>query len=289
MSAATWETNITNCPGYRYAHPGYKVLRHLEWKMHLQFVIRAPCGELVPRNVRAGIRKLAARVGDRASMILSISFAIVMTAAAALDPARAGQVEASMSPPSYGAGWHRENRWSGEYPNGFTMAANLTISIRTIPDPAAPKSESCLLKRGATYHVWNKSRVASDKLQFVSYTRIETYQLKADYKTQLLRESDHDQINLSFRSGDRWSFLVPLSEGMFLMKAGDTTYYASQDLIDNSERLGLSVDERAVQDEWLGLKCANGTAGWILLGEIKGTPAFAEPNVAGYGEARDKR
>jgi hypothetical protein len=257
--------------------------------MPLQLFISDPRGESMPRNAFVGIRKLASRVCDRASMILSIAIAIVMTAAAALDPARAGQVEASMPPPSYDASWHRENGWSGEYPNGFTMAANLTIPIRTKPDPAAPKSESCLLKRGATYHVWNKSRVASDKLRFVSYTHIETYQLKADYNTQLLRASDRETTDVSFRRGDRWSLLAPLSEGMFLMKAGNTTYYASQDLIDNSERPSLSMEEPAVQDEWLGLKCANGTGGWILLGEIKGTPGFADPNVAGYGEARDKR
>lgn len=219
-------------------------------------------------------------------MILSV--AIMMSAAAAPNPARAGQVDASI-PSSYDATWHRENFWSGEYPNGFTMAATLTTPIRTRPDPAAPKSLPCRLKRGPTYHVWNKSRVASGKLQFVSYTRIETYQLKADYKTQLSRKSDNDSIDIGFRSGDRWSLLAPLSEGMFLMETGNTMYLAGQDLIDNSERLGESTDKPAVQDEWLGLRCANGTAGWILLGEIKENPAFADPNVPGYGEASDKR
>ncbi len=73
------------------------------------------------------------------------------------------------------------------------------------------------------------------------------------------------------------------------METGNTMYLAGQDLIDNSERLGESTDKPAVQDEWLGLRCANGTAGWILLGEIKENPAFADPNVPGYGEASDKR
>jgi hypothetical protein len=255
--------------------------------MHLSFVVRASRDPSRPANGCAAIRRLAAQACHRASIILSI--AVMMKAAAALDPARAGPVEPGMPSSSYDAGWHKENFWSGEYPNGFTMAANLTIPIRSRPDPAAAKSLPCLLKRGATYHVWNKSRVASDKLQFVSYTRIETYQLKADYKSQLMRKSDHEPIDVGLKSGDHWSLLVPLSEGMVLIKAGDTMYVASQDLVDNSERLDSSTEKPAVQDEWLGLRCANGTAGWIFLGEIKENPAFTDPNVPDYGEARDRR
>jgi len=255
--------------------------------MPLHIVIRGPSSRSMSASVCAAHRKLVARVCDRASTILSI--AIVMTAAATLDPAWAGPVEALVSPSPYDASWHRENFWSGEYPNGFTMAANLTIPIRLRLDPAAAKSLSCRLKRGATYHVWNKSRVTSDRLRFISYTRIETYQLKADYKTNLTRTSDREPIDVGFKSGDRWSLLAPLYEDMFLMEAGNTTYFASQDLIDHSEKLGVSVEKHIVQDEWLGLTCANGTAGWILLGEIKDNPGFADPNIAGYGEAKDKR
>jgi len=255
--------------------------------MPLHIVVRGPSGRSMPASVCAATRKLAPRVRDRAGTILAIT--VVMTAAATLDPARAGPIEASMPPSSYDTSWHRENFWSGEYPNGFTMAASLTIPIRTRPDPAAAKSLSCRLKRGATYHVWNKSRVTSDRLRFVSYTRIETYQLKADHKSNLTRTSDREPIDVRFKSGDRWSLLAPLYEDIFLMEADSTTYFASQDLIDHSERLGVSVNKHIVQDEWLGLKCANGTAGWILLGEIKDNPGFADPNIAGYGEAKDKR
>lgn len=130
----------------------------------------------MPANGCPTIRKLAARMCHRASLILSI---------ARPGAGRAGRTRYAIVLLRRRLAQRR--LLGGEYPNGFTMTANLTIPIRSRTDQAAPKSLPCRLKRGATYHVWTQSRVASDKRQFVSYTRIETYQLKADYKNQLMR------------------------------------------------------------------------------------------------------
>src|SRR5690348_10914559 len=86
-------------------------------------------------------------------------------------------VGAATSASAYDASWYRATSWSGEYPNGFTVAADVTVNIRASPVPEAAKSRPCLLREGATYHEWNKKRVRSDKLEFVSFTKISTYAL----------------------------------------------------------------------------------------------------------------
>jgi hypothetical protein len=72
---------------------------------------------------------------------------------------------------SYDASWYKAKSWSGEYPNGFTMTADVTISIRGSLDLDAPKSISCALKKGSTYHVWNKKRVVSDRVNISRQSR----------------------------------------------------------------------------------------------------------------------
>jgi hypothetical protein len=81
----------------------------------------------------------------------------------------------------YDASWYRANGWSGEYPDGFTMTGNVTTKIRGSLNLDAPKSISCMLRKGATYHQWNKRRVSSDRLEFTSFTKIETYELDASF------------------------------------------------------------------------------------------------------------
>src|SRR5450759_3137930 len=78
---------------------------------------------------------------------------------------------------AYDASWYKATGWSGEYPNGFTMATDVSINIRASLNSDAPKSVPCLLREGATYHQWNKKRVASDRLEFVSFTKIVSHEL----------------------------------------------------------------------------------------------------------------
>jgi hypothetical protein len=65
---------------------------------------------------------------------------------------------------AYDASWYKSDGWSGEYPYGFTMAKDTTILIRETLDRDAPKTMSCDLKKGATYHQWNSDRVKSVSL-----------------------------------------------------------------------------------------------------------------------------
>jgi len=189
---------------------------------------------------------------------------------------------------SYDASWYRARGWSGEYPDGFTMAMDVTFNIRGNPDLDAPKSMSCVLRKGSTYHQWNKKRAASDRLEFISFTKIATYELKAGSTVEVSRESDGRDTTIEFKKGDRWSYLAYLAEGNFLIKFGDTVYVAGQDLYDESTGIETPVtSDRNTYHEWLKLKCANGTVGWIFFNEIKDTPSFSKANISGYGVASD--
>jgi hypothetical protein len=188
----------------------------------------------------------------------------------------------------YDASWYRANGWSGEYPDGFTIASNLTAKIRGSLNSDAPKSISCVLRKGATYHQWNKKRVISDRLEFISLTKIETYELSASFTVELRRHSDGDDTTIQFKKGDQWLYLAGLAEGTFLIKFNDTIYIADQNLYEKSTKVEAPVDgAESTYDEWLKLRCANGAVGWILFNEIKDSPDFAAPNLVGYGYASD--
>ena len=189
---------------------------------------------------------------------------------------------------SYDASWYRAKGWSGEYPNGFTLATDVTLNIRATPDLDAPRSKSCVLRKGSTYHQWNKKRVVSDRLEFISFTKIKTYELKESLKVEVSRESDGRDTSIEFKKGDRWSYLAYLAEGSFLIKFGETVYVAGQDLYDESTEVEAPVkSDRNTYDEWLKLKCANGAVGWIFFNEIKNAPGFSTANLIGYGIASD--
>lgn len=188
----------------------------------------------------------------------------------------------------YDAAWHRANGWSGDYPDGFTMASNVTIKIRGSLNLDSPKSISCALRKGATYHQWNKKRVISDGLEFVSFTKIEPYELSASFTVDLRRQSDGDDTTIQFKKGDRWLYLAGLAEDRFLIKFNDTIYIADQDLYEKSAKVEVPAnDGEDTYDEWLKLRCANGAFGWILFNEIKDGAGFAAPHITRYGYASD--
>jgi hypothetical protein len=189
---------------------------------------------------------------------------------------------------AYDASWHQAPGWSGEYPNGFTIAADMTIDIRARLDPAAPKSVSCRLKKGATYHEWNRKRIAADRLQFISFTRIKTYMMTGELTVQLERRRDREFIDVHFRNGDTWSYLFYSAEGFFLLKFGDEVYVAGQEMFEKSTEVASGGDAAASDyDEWLGLRCANGAVGWIFANEMKDKPGILGANIPGYGKASD--
>jgi len=125
-------------------------------------------------------------------------------------------------------------------------------------------------------------------LEFISFTKIKSYELGASFTAEVSRQSDGRDTTIEFKTGDRWSYLAYLAEGNFLIKFGHTVYVASQDLYDESIEVKSPLrSDRSTYDEWLKLKCANGTVGWIFFNEIKNTPSFSKANISGYGVASD--
>jgi hypothetical protein len=189
----------------------------------------------------------------------------------------------SISP--YDRSWYRAPFWSGEYPSGFSVLEETTITIRPVLDPEAAPSVSCLLPEGATYHAWNFPRVEADALSFVSFTKIDELEVTQAHDAVLHTEPDGDEVSVHFAPGSRWRELVYYGEGAFLMEYDGALYTGDQDLVNVSRsRLG----GESGYDEWLRVNCANNQWGWILMRDIvKDEETFDSPNIVDYGVAAD--
>jgi hypothetical protein len=185
------------------------------------------------------------------------------------------------TPPTYDASWHKASYWAGEYSNGFTMKTDATIQIRDLPDPKRPKSVACLLKQGTVYHSSNESLVASDRLQFITFTKIVPRTVKVDFTVKASRESDGREATLRFKKGEKLFYLAYRGEGTFLFKFRNTLYFSHADVDMDKFATRGSESQRTPSDEWLGLTCANGATGWILFKEVEKLPGFGP--VEGLG------
>ncbi len=186
----------------------------------------------------------------------------------------------------YGDGWYRSDGWGGEYPTGFTVLAATTLELRGSPDPRVAASIPCAFAPKTTYHPWNQPRVASDGLEFITFTRKEDFVLTAPFSVEVYDNAGAAKT-LDLKPGDRWTFLAYIGEGYFVMGYDGVEYQAGQDLIEQSRSAGPEYPPEESTDEWLGLACQGGTVGWLLMGEIVDLPAFGPPNITGYGDAAD--
>ncbi len=185
----------------------------------------------------------------------------------------------------YGAAWYRAEGWSGEYPNGFTMVENARLTLRESPNLSAPATVACEFPVTATYHPWNEARVASDGLQFLSFTRIQDYEITAPLEAVVYDDAAVEKL-VNFAPGERWTFLLYHAEGYFLMRYRDVEYQAGQELFEVSKPLGREFEPADSYHEWLGMTC-DGRTGWLFRAEIEGNPAFGGPNITEYGIALD--
>ncbi|MGJ5203713.1 hypothetical protein [Bradyrhizobium sp. HKCCYLR20261] len=187
--------------------------------------------------------------------------------------------------------WFKNDFWGREWPDGFTVDKDITLAVRTEPEIGAPKSVSCLLRRGATYHPWNTKRVKADRLRFVTFSRIRTYQLTRDYSSALPRWPKGEEVKVTLKAGDRWSAVGPGAEGFFLMRIGTEVYQGYQDIFDASTEVAGEPAARPEDDdhEWLQLRCANGMTGWIFYADVKDAPGFSRTKECGFGCAEDRK
>lgn len=185
---------------------------------------------------------------------------------------------------TYDDSWYRAPFWSGEYPDGFSVAKTTTVQLRPALDPAAEKSIACELPQGATYQPWNRERVEEQGLWFTSLTKIGDYKMLKPLETTLYRRSDATEVQVKVSKGETWRYLVYLGEGAFLMEYKGEEFDGNPDMLDASQQMG----DAAGYEEWLRINCSNNQWGWLFMGDInldEGT--FVTPNITTYGESKD--
>jgi hypothetical protein len=199
----------------------------------------------------------------------------------------------AQSVPAYDNAWYRSNGWGGEYANGFTVLKDTTVILRPELSPAAEKSIDCPLPAKATYHPWNTQRVEAQGLSFVSYSEIEEWEATTAFEALFYPDVDpaigdpslEVETTLTFKPGDRWTYLTYYCEGTFLMEYEGKKYTADQGLIEASKQIKPG-DARL--DEWLRINCDNNMWGWLYLPDVISDEAsFTGPNIPGYGVAAD--
>jgi hypothetical protein len=190
----------------------------------------------------------------------------------------------AQSPESYDDSWYRAPFWSGEYPDGFSVARTTTVQLRPALDPKADKTIACELPQGATYQPWNQSRVEEQGLAFTSFTKIATYKITKPYETTLYKHLDGTELKVSFKPGDTFRYLVYFGEGAFLMEYDGVEYDGDQDLFEHAEQEGDSNG----YEEWLRINCSNNHWGWLFMGDVTlDDGIFVSPNITEYGTAED--
>jgi hypothetical protein len=203
-------------------------------------------------------------------------FALAATLVFAAAPAFAQSI--------YDSTWYRAPFWSGEYPDGFSVAKTTTVQLRPALDVSVAKTIACELPMGATYQAWNRSRVEEQGLSFTSYSKIAEYKMTEPFEATLYRRDNASEATISLKEGDTWRYLVYLGEGAFLMEYDGIEYDGNQDLFEHAEQEG----DTNGYEEWLRINCSNNQWGWLFMGDVTlddGT--FLAPNITGYGESKD--
>jgi hypothetical protein len=175
---------------------------------------------------------------------------------------------------AYDDSWYRVEYWGREQPSGFTVMEDASIDIRAEPDVDVARGVRCDLSQGATYHPRNESRVAKQKLQFVTFNKIEHYVVDQVYRWKAHRHSDNADTLVDFRPGDRWEYLAYGAEGYFIMRFDGELYSGFQGPEEVSTASNPMADFAARVDEWMYLKCDNGNVGWLRLRDLEGLSAF---------------
>jgi hypothetical protein len=190
---------------------------------------------------------------------------------------------AAQSVPSYDDAWHRGDFWSGEYPNGFTVLEDTTLTLR----PALSSTEKtidCPLPAKATIHPWNVARVQDMGLTFVTFSEIQEWEVTEAYEAPFYGEFDATETTLSFKPGDRFRYLIYFAEGTFLMEYEGVQYTGDQGLLEKAKQ----VNSASRDDQWLRINCPNNMWGWLYFPDLViDDKTIGGPNIVEYGRAAD--
>lgn len=187
---------------------------------------------------------------------------------------------------NYAGNWTIGEGWPGEYPNGFSVSAEKVVLMgRSVPDPNIAPDKPCLLETGATYHEWNKVRVKTDNLTFISAT--EQIPLTVTKDATVKVEQGLDMVPVEVKAGDTILLERYFSEGFGQIGIAGKSYTTDlQQLIDYTD--GNQNDPLKV-DEWVEITCADKGAhrAWFLYRDVIEAPGIIPTPIEGFGEASD--
>ena len=192
---------------------------------------------------------------------------------------------------AYDNSWYQTDYWSGEYPNGFSVVKkNTVVKGRAGMDKDLAANIDCKLPYKAVFQHWNEARNKKSQVSYFTASKIVNLVAAKDFDFPV-----YEGDALKIKKGDLIEYLIYGSEGMFLVRIKGSVYEADQELFENVEAFS---EDALVQDEWLQVKCENGSRAWLFMndlvvfgsdGELKYLPGLAQmgPGLMGYGEARD--
>jgi hypothetical protein len=192
---------------------------------------------------------------------------------------------------SYDSSWFQTPYWSGEYPDGISVVKKGTVVLgRKAMDKDVAPSIRCALPYRAVLQPWNRHRNRLSQVTYFTAAKIVPLVAKEDFTF-----TPDEGAPVALKKGDTVDFLVYDSEGAFEVRIQGKEYTAEQDFFDHMEPVDNST---FVQDEWIRLRCQNGPAAWLLMGDLRKVDASGNivylpglnevgPGLTGYGEARD--
>lgn len=193
----------------------------------------------------------------------------------------------------YDSSWYISDFWSGEYPAGFAVTRQETaVRARRSMDKAAARDVECQLPYLAVIHPWNKRRIATSQLKFVSATKIVHLIAKEAFVFEDAGGAARAKVQI--KKGDAIDYIRNDAEGSFEVRIAGKQYTAGQNLFDQVRDV---ANDQFAEDDWVALTCVGGTRAWIFLAELglgsddpkAQVPGISGvgPGVTGYGKARD--
>ncbi|MGE3684475.1 MAG: hypothetical protein AB7G93_22380 [Bdellovibrionales bacterium] len=180
------------------------------------------------------------------------------------------------------AEYYRLDAWIGEYPDGFEMLADLTVSSVTTPLDPVP-GPACTLRAKTVIHPWAQKT----KSEFVTLYPISRYVANKDYAIERYQDSP-----LQVKKGEEVILLSYLSEGICLfnvrgMEVGDSCFMGEPD-----DRANLvSMSPFGVR-RFFKTACKEGYETWIDGDELNEwtkmeDPAVKAAEIIDYGTVKE--
>jgi hypothetical protein len=217
--------------------------------------------------------------------------ACALVGMAALVDASSAFAQPAAPASGYDSSWYVSDFWSGEYPPGFSVTRPETaVRARRAMDKAAARDVECRIPYLAVIHPWNKRRIATSQLRFVSASKI----VHLVAKEAFVFQGVDARTKVPIKKGDTVDYIRNDAEGSFEVRIAGKQYTAGQDLFDHMEKV---ADDQFAEEDWVALTCVGGTRAWIFLADLgldSDDPKVQAPGISGvgpgqtgYGKARD--